>query len=157
MNIPLRNPKKTMSFSTLLSIKNQEIDNVDFGFTTRYPLAPTTFAERLANNKKPDGMLRDKWLHFAYHNTISKILPIFCPGAKRTDTLFGSSVSLGVTRFSVVRKRSDTLVGALTLFAYPLALRQDKKPISTSDSSSCKSCESCKSKQDYHDSQDSQD
>ena len=31
INIPLRNPKKTMSFSTLLSIKNQEIDNVVFG------------------------------------------------------------------------------------------------------------------------------
>ncbi|RKU34103.1 hypothetical protein C6495_08570 [Candidatus Poribacteria bacterium] len=32
--------------------------------------------------------------------------------------------------FFVVRKRLDTLVGALTLLSYPLALRQDRKPIS---------------------------
>ena len=45
----LRNPKKTLSFSTF---KNQEIDNVDFGFTGRDVQARTNLSERLANDRE---------------------------------------------------------------------------------------------------------
>ena len=39
-----------------------ENDNVDFGFTRRYVLAPTTSAERLANNKNQlEVICGDEW------------------------------------------------------------------------------------------------
>ena len=88
----LRNPKKTLSFSTF---KNQEIDNVDFGFTGGDVQARTTLSERLANNKKifaREEALQKRASEQQFY--LPQRTPTFCPGCPHRDS---SSVLLQIT------------------------------------------------------------